>query len=95
MISAKTNGWEAGKLVSDQIPCMTSPLRFTATVWRSHAKSPYERPNLQICSHNTHSERHVSTCVIFTIENGRPVSINIPLPKDPLSPLRVSSYYVK
>lgn len=89
LTSQRSNGWEAGQLVSDQIPCMTSPLQLTATVWRSISSSPYEQPNLQICSRNVRSDLPLSTCNLFPIQNGIPVTVNIPLPKDPLAPTQI------
>uniref|UniRef100_A0A915C326 GCS light chain n=1 Tax=Parascaris univalens TaxID=6257 RepID=A0A915C326_PARUN len=68
---------------------MASPLQLTATVWRSISNSPYEQPNLQICSRNIRSDLPVSKCNLFPIQNGIPVTVNIPLPKDPLAPAQI------
>ncbi|KHN77141.1 hypothetical protein Tcan_03173 [Toxocara canis] len=87
--SSRSNGWEAGQLISDQISCMTSPLQLTATVWRSLSASPYEQPNLQVCSRNVHNDLPVSTCNLFPIQNGIPVTVSIPLPKDPMAPTQI------
>ncbi|VDK43289.1 unnamed protein product [Anisakis simplex] len=89
LTSTRNNGWEAGQLISDQLPCITSPLQLTATVWRSHAPTPYELPNLQVCSRNVHSDLPLSNCNLFPIKNGVPVTVNVPLPKDLFSPVQI------
>uniref|UniRef100_A0A0N4VKF5 MAM domain-containing protein n=1 Tax=Enterobius vermicularis TaxID=51028 RepID=A0A0N4VKF5_ENTVE len=89
LFSSSGNGWEVGQLVSDQIPCMTMPLRLTATVWRTGSGVGQQQPVLQICSRNVRSDMPVSNCQKFPSQNGVPVTVDVPLPHDPLSPTQI------
>ncbi|VDK86914.1 unnamed protein product [Litomosoides sigmodontis] len=90
LLSSGRSARDAGRLVSDLLPCIVSPLRLTATVWRSSLGGPFEQqPNLQICSRNTNSDQLYSNCSPFPIQNGIPVTVNIPGPRDPTAPAQI------
>ncbi|KAK0397050.1 hypothetical protein QR680_001955 [Steinernema hermaphroditum] len=86
LISPLRNGWENGQLVSDSLPCMNVPLRFTATVWHSLAENEYEQPRLQVCTKNVDANIVPTNCVAFPIQNGVPTSVKLRLPKIPEAP---------
>uniref|UniRef100_A0A1I7ZVV9 MAM domain-containing protein n=1 Tax=Steinernema glaseri TaxID=37863 RepID=A0A1I7ZVV9_9BILA len=86
LISPPRNGWENGQLVSDPLPCMNAPLRFTATVWHSLAENEYEQPRLQVCTKNVDANIIPTNCASFPIQNGVPSSIKLRLPKNPEAP---------
>lgn len=91
LLSGDRSARDAGQLVSDLLPCIVSPLQLTATVWRSSSDGPsQQRPNLQICSRNAHADQIYSNCNLFPIQNGIPVTVNIPVPRDPTAPAQVS-----
>lgn len=91
LLSNGRNAWDGGQLVSDLLPCIISPLQLTATVWRSSSDGPFQQqPNLQICSRNAYADQPYSNCNLFPIQNGIPVTVNIPEPRDPTSPAQVS-----
>ncbi|VDN02300.1 unnamed protein product [Thelazia callipaeda] len=90
LISGNRNAWDSGQLVSDTLPCIVSPIQLTATVWRSSVNDPIQQqPNLQICSRNVHSNLPNSNCNIFPIQNGIPVTVNVPEPRDPTTPAQI------
>ncbi|CAG9534801.1 unnamed protein product, partial [Cercopithifilaria johnstoni] len=90
LLSGDRNAWDAGQLVSDLLPCIVSPLQLTATVWRSSSDGPFQQqPNLQICSRNIDADQFYSNCNLFPIQNGIPVTVNIPGPRDPTAPARI------
>ncbi|TMS36636.1 hypothetical protein L596_003755 [Steinernema carpocapsae] len=86
LISPPRNGWESGHLVSDPLPCMNAPLRFTATVWHSLAENEYEQPTLQVCSQNVDANVPPTNCVAFPIQNGVPTTVKLRAPKYPERP---------
>ncbi|MFH4974995.1 hypothetical protein AB6A40_001704 [Gnathostoma spinigerum] len=89
LTSNRPNGWEAGQLVSDELPCMTSPLRITATVWRTQSDALFEQPTLQVCARNVNEELFTANCVPFNVQNGIPVTVELPLPNQPLQPTQI------
>uniref|UniRef100_A0A0R3RML1 MAM domain-containing protein n=1 Tax=Elaeophora elaphi TaxID=1147741 RepID=A0A0R3RML1_9BILA len=81
---------DGGQLVSDLLPCIIQPLQLTATVWRSSSDGPFQQqPNLQICSRNSHADQFYSNCNQFPIQNGIPVTADIPTPRDPTAPAQI------
>ncbi|EFO17134.2 hypothetical protein LOAG_11367 [Loa loa] len=90
LLSADRSAWDSGQLVSDLLPCIISPLQLTATVWRSSSDGPFhQQPNLQICSRNMHADQPYSNCILFPIQNGIPVTVRIPEPRDPTTPAQI------
>uniref|UniRef100_A0A915PZX9 MAM domain-containing protein n=1 Tax=Setaria digitata TaxID=48799 RepID=A0A915PZX9_9BILA len=91
LLSGDRNTWESGQLVSDLLPCIVSPLQLTATVWRSssHRPSDQQQPNLHICSRNAHDDLSSLNCNLFPIQNGIPVTVNVPVPRDPTTPAQI------
>ncbi|VDO33293.1 unnamed protein product [Brugia timori] len=90
LLSGNHRTWGSGQLVSDLLPCIILPLQLTATVWRSSSDGPFQQqPNLQICSRNTNIDQTHSNCILFPIQNGMPVTVNIPEPRDPTTPAQI------
>ncbi|VBB34242.1 unnamed protein product [Acanthocheilonema viteae] len=88
--SSNRSAWDAGQLVSDLLPCIISPLQLTAKVWRSSLDGSFQQqPNLQICSRNIHADQFYSNCNLFPIQNGIPVTVDIPGPRDPTAPAQI------
>lgn len=89
-MSSGGNAWDAGQLVSDQLTCLIAPLQLTATVWRTHSNGPLEQqPNLQICSRNVYAEPPNPNCSLFPELYGVPVTVDVPVPRDPTTPAQV------
>uniref|UniRef100_A0A158PQZ8 MAM domain-containing protein n=1 Tax=Brugia pahangi TaxID=6280 RepID=A0A158PQZ8_BRUPA len=90
LLSGNHRTWGSGQLVSDLLPCIILPLQLTATVWRSSSDGSFQQqPNLQICSRNTNIDQTHSNCILFPIQNGMPVTVNIPEPRDPTTPAQI------
>ncbi|OZC10603.1 hypothetical protein X798_02352 [Onchocerca flexuosa] len=91
LLSGNRNTYDSGQLVSDLLPCIVAPLQLTATVWRTSSDGPFQQqqPNLKICSRNTHKDQPYSNCNLFPIQNGIPVTVNIPGPRDPTTPAQI------
>ncbi|MCP9265394.1 hypothetical protein DINM_020675 [Dirofilaria immitis] len=97
LLSGNRNTYDSGQLVSDLLPCIVTPLQLTATAWRSSSSNgPFQQqqqqqqqPNLQICSRNAYTDQPYSNCNLFPIQNGVPVTVNVPIPRDPTTPAQI------